>query len=106
MYPTQNVYFLKKHNKKKGQVCLDRKVYQDALIVSFTATPPEITPDTHIGEKISSTSSNTRKSFPAKLRSSDGNEGVKTKICQKVLLQLSVCELHIGMLKNMLLGFT
>ena len=92
--------------KSHVQVSLYKKGYQDEIIVSFTATPPEITPDTHIGEKISSTSSNTRNNFPAKLRSSDGNEGVKTKICQKVLLQLSVCELHIGMLKNMLLGFT
>ena len=35
----------------------------------------------------------------------DGNVGVKTKLRQNELLQLSVRELHIYMLKNMLLGF-
>ena len=69
MYPTQNVYFLKKHNKKKGQVCLDRKVYQDALIVSFTATPPAITTSTNTGEQISSLSSKIQMGFAKKLRS-------------------------------------
>ena len=53
--------------KKHGQVSLEKKVYQEALVVSFTENPPAITTDTHKGEQISSTPSNTSKSFPQKL---------------------------------------
>ena len=35
----------------------------------------------------------------------NGNVRVKTELLQKVLLQVSVCELHKDMLKNMLLDF-
>ena len=40
-----------------------------------------------------------------KVRFYDGHVGVKTKLCQNVLIQVSVRELHIDILKNMLLGF-
>ena len=35
----------------------------------------------------------------------DGIRGVKTKLCQKVLLQVSSRELHTGTLRKVLLGF-
>ena len=37
-----------------------------------------------------------------KVRFYDGNVGVKTEICQKVLLQVYVSELNIDMQKNMM----
>ena len=37
--------------KNHGQVFMDRKGYQDALIVSFTANTPAITTATHTGEE-------------------------------------------------------
>ena len=41
-----------------------QKVYHDALIVSFSATPPTITTDTETGEHSSYPSSNTRQVLP------------------------------------------
>ena len=44
IYPTKNVDFLKRyHQKSHIQVSFYRKGYQDAVIVSCTATPPKIT---------------------------------------------------------------
>ena len=40
--------------KHHGQVSLDKKGYQGAFLVSFTATPPSITTAIHTGEQISS----------------------------------------------------
>ena len=42
--------------KKHGQLSLEKKVYQEALVVSFTAPPPAITTSTQTGEQTSSTS--------------------------------------------------
>ena len=39
--------------KKYGQVIFDKKGYQDAILVSFTATTPTITTDTYTVEQIS-----------------------------------------------------
>ena len=58
--------------KKHGQVGFDKKCYQDAVLVSFTATPPDITTVTHTGERIYSPSSSKSKGYPTKLRSSFG----------------------------------
>ena len=38
--------------KHHGQVSFDKKGYQDAVIVSFTAKPPTITTAIHTGEQI------------------------------------------------------
>ena len=46
------------------------KSYQNSVLVSFTATPPNITTDIHTGEQISSPLSIKRKAFEAKLGSS------------------------------------
>ena len=40
-----------------------------------------------------------------KVKFDDGNGGVKTAQCQKVIIQVSVRELHIDMLKNVPMGF-
>ena len=37
--------------KNHGQVCLDKKAYQGAILVSFTAIPSAITTAIHAGEK-------------------------------------------------------
>ena len=58
--------------KNHGQVCLDGKVYQDTLLVSFNSTSSEINTSTHTGEQISSLPQNVRNIFPTKLRSSFG----------------------------------
>ena len=39
--------------KNHGQVIFDKKGYQDAVLVSFTATSPAITTSTHTGKQIS-----------------------------------------------------
>ena len=39
------------------------------------------------------------------IRFDDGVRGVKIKLCQKVILQVSILELHIDMIKKMMLGF-
>ena len=39
VYSMQKIYLLEKYHKKYGQVCLDRKGYQCALIVSFDYHP-------------------------------------------------------------------
>ena len=43
--------FLTVSTKKHGQVFFVRKGYQDALLISFTATTLTITIDNHTGEK-------------------------------------------------------
>ena len=43
--------------KKHGQVSFDKKGYQDAVLVLFTAKPSVITTANHTGEQISSPSS-------------------------------------------------
>ena len=53
--------------KKHGQVNFDKKGYQDALLVLFTATTLAITTDTQTGERIYSPKPNTRKGFSTKL---------------------------------------
>ena len=58
--------------KKHGQVSFDKKGYQDAVLFSFTATPPTITTVIHTGEQISSPFSSKRKGFDTKLCSSFG----------------------------------
>ena len=40
--------------KHHSQVSFDKTCYQDAVLVSFAATPPVITTGTHTGEQISS----------------------------------------------------
>ena len=50
IYSMRNVYFMKRyHQKKHVQVSFHKKVYQDAVLVSFTETPPDITTSTHTG---------------------------------------------------------
>ena len=51
---------------------MDRKVYEDAILVSFTSTPPDTTTDTNTCRQISSPSSNLSKGFDTKLQSSFG----------------------------------
>ena len=45
------------------------------------------------------------KNYFIAIKFDDGNGGVKTELRQKVIPQVSVRELHIYMLKNILLGF-
>ena len=60
------------HQKRTVKYVWKKKGYQDAPLVSFTATSPEITTSNHTGEQISSTPSNIRNIFDKKLRSSFG----------------------------------
>ena len=65
----QKLYFLKLyHQNNHGQGSFDKKNYQDAVLVSFTETPPTITTSNNTGKKISSTFSSKRKGFATKLR--------------------------------------
>ena len=59
-------------SKNHGQVSFNKKIYYDAILVLFTATPYFITTSTNTGEKIFSPSSNMRKVFATKLHSSFG----------------------------------
>ena len=69
VYTMQDVYFYETVSPKNhGQVCMDRKFYQDALLVSFTANPPSITTANHTDEKISFPLSKLRHVLPANLR--------------------------------------
>ena len=56
--------------KKHDHVSFDKEGYHDAVLVLFTATPPNITTDIHTGEQISYPLSIKRKAFDAKLGSS------------------------------------
>ena len=58
--------------KNHGQVSFDKKGYHDAVLVSFTATPPNITTTIHTREKTPSLSSIRRKDFPTKSHLSFG----------------------------------
>ena len=55
--------------KKHDQLRFDRKFYQDEVLVSFTATLPNITTDIRTGKQIYSTSLSKRKGFSTKTRS-------------------------------------
>ena len=58
--------------KNHGQVIFDKKGYHDAVLVSFTETPPNITTTIHTREQTPSTSSSRRKDFPTKSHLSFG----------------------------------
>ena len=55
--------------KNHGQVIFDKKGYQNAVLVSFTATLPAISTATHTGEQICSPLSSKSKYFATKLHS-------------------------------------
>ena len=54
VYPMEMFFSETVSLKNNGQVCLDRKIYQDAILVSFATTPPEIITATQTNGKISS----------------------------------------------------
>ena len=72
IYPMRNVYFMKACHQKSRSSKVWKKSYHDAVLVSFTATPPVITTATNTGEQISSTFSSKSKGFTTKLHSSFG----------------------------------
>ena len=51
VYPMQKQFSERVSPKLFGQHFMDKKWYQDALLVSFTANPPIITTANHTGEK-------------------------------------------------------
>ena len=55
--------------KNHGRVSFDKKGHHDEILASFSVTTTAITTPNHTGERIYSTSSNTRKCFSIKLRS-------------------------------------
>ena len=55
--------------KNHGQLCLDIKRYQDVILVSFTATTPTTTTETHTVEQIFPPFSKLQNYFATKLRS-------------------------------------
>ena len=69
---TKRLFFETVSPKKHGKVYLNRKGYQDALFVSFTATPYNITTYMYTGVNLYSTSSNVRNGFATRLCSSFG----------------------------------
>ena len=74
--------------KNHGQVSFDQNNNQDAVLLSFTETLPNITTDTHTREQISSPLSSKRKYFATKLCSSFGVN--YQKICDVVMKRQSL----------------
>ena len=52
----KSLFFETLSPKNHGQVSFDKKGDQDAVLVQFTATPPDITTAYHTGKQISSVS--------------------------------------------------
>ena len=55
--------------KNHSQESFDKKSHQDAVMVSFTTTPPSITIAIHIGEEVYSPNSSYRKGFSTEIYS-------------------------------------
>ena len=63
----KHIFYELSSTKNHGQLSFYKEGYQDAVLVSFTATTPNSTTSIHTGEQISSTLSIKRKSFSTEL---------------------------------------
>ena len=72
VYPMQNVHVMKRYHQKKRSSKFWQRGYQDAVLVPFTKTPPNINTAIHTGEQISFPSSIKRKGSAKRLGSSFG----------------------------------